>query len=141
MACAPAYLSDVGIVNALGASKAEVLRGLLAADHSGMAPFAGLLTRRSTVVGEVRAPLAPLPPSLAKFECRNNRLLKAALDQLAASVTRTADSDVVDSQLRVRGVDNLRVMDASVLPVMVAGNLNGQIMAMAWRAADMILDG
>jgi choline dehydrogenase-like flavoprotein len=52
----------------------------------------------------------------------------------------TADSDVVDSQLRVRGVDNLRVMDASVLPVMVAGNLNGPIMAMAWRAADMILD-
>ena len=86
------YLSDVGIVNALGAGKAEVLRGLLAADHSGMTPFAGLLTRRSTVVGEVRAPLAPLPPSLAKFECRNNRLLKAALDQLAASVARTADS-------------------------------------------------
>jgi 3-oxoacyl-[acyl-carrier-protein] synthase-1 len=85
------YLSDVGIVNALGAGKAEVLTRLLAADHSGMAPFAGLLTRRSTVVGEVRAPLAPLPPSLAKFECRNNRLLKAALDQLAASVARTAD--------------------------------------------------
>ena len=53
----------------------------------------------------------------------------------------TADSDVVDSQLRVRGVDNLRVMDASVLPVMVAGNLNGPIMAMAWRASDMILEG
>ena len=53
----------------------------------------------------------------------------------------TADTDVVDSQLRVRGVDNLRVMDASVLPVMVAGNLNGPIMAMAWRAADMILHG
>jgi len=52
----------------------------------------------------------------------------------------TADSDVVDSQLRVRVVDNLRVMDASVLPVMVAGNLNGPIMAMAWRAADLILD-
>jgi choline dehydrogenase-like flavoprotein len=52
-----------------------------------------------------------------------------------------ADSDVVDSQLRVRGVDNLRVVDCSVLPVMVAGNLNGPIMAMAWRAADMILDG
>ena len=52
----------------------------------------------------------------------------------------TADSDVVDAQLRVRGVDNLRVVDCSVLPVMVAGNLNGPIMAMAWRAADMILD-
>jgi choline dehydrogenase len=49
------------------------------------------------------------------------------------------DSDVVDPDLRVRGVENLRVMDCSVLPVMVAGNLNGPMMAMAGRAADLIL--
>src|SRR5699024_3934262 len=48
--------------------------------------------------------------------------------------------DVVDSRLRVRGVSRLRVMDASVLPIMVSGNLNGPIMAMAWRAAGFILD-
>jgi choline dehydrogenase-like flavoprotein len=50
------------------------------------------------------------------------------------------DADVVDPELRVRGVDNLRVMDCSVLPVMVAGNLNGPMMAMAARAADLILE-
>jgi len=50
------------------------------------------------------------------------------------------DTDVVDPELRVRGVDNLRVMDCSVLPVMVAGNLNGPMMAMAARAADLILE-
>lgn len=49
------------------------------------------------------------------------------------------DDDVVDSSLRVRGVRNLRVMDASVMPTMVSGNLNGPVMAMAWRAADLIL--
>jgi choline dehydrogenase-like flavoprotein len=48
------------------------------------------------------------------------------------------ESDVVDPELRVRGVEGLRVVDCSVLPVMVAGNLNGPIMAMAWRAADLI---
>ncbi|MEH0421281.1 GMC family oxidoreductase [Streptomyces sp. B21-083] len=48
--------------------------------------------------------------------------------------------DVTDTQLRVRGVDNLRVVDASVLPVMVSGNLNGPVMAMAWRAAEFIRD-
>jgi choline dehydrogenase-like flavoprotein len=51
----------------------------------------------------------------------------------------THDSDVVDPELRVRGVDNLRVVDCSVLPVMVAGNLNGPMMAMASRAAQLIL--
>ncbi len=49
-----------------------------------------------------------------------------------------SDDDVVDAELRVRGVDGLRVMDASVLPVMVSGNLNGPVMAMAWRLADMM---
>ena len=50
------------------------------------------------------------------------------------------DGDVVDSRLRVRGVDGLRVVDCSVMPTMVAGNLNGPIMAMAWRAADFIIE-
>ncbi|MFI7530221.1 GMC family oxidoreductase [Nocardia salmonicida] len=47
--------------------------------------------------------------------------------------------DIVDSHLRVRGVEGLRVVDCSVLPTMVAGNLNGPMMALAWRAADFIL--
>lgn len=50
------------------------------------------------------------------------------------------DGAVVDDRLSVRGVDGLRVVDCSVLPTMVSGNLNGPIMAMAWRAADFILD-
>ncbi|GAA4472282.1 GMC family oxidoreductase [Phytohabitans houttuyneae] len=49
------------------------------------------------------------------------------------------DDDVVDGQLRVRGVANLRVVDASVLPIMVSGNLNGPVMAIAWHASDLIL--
>lgn len=50
-----------------------------------------------------------------------------------------ADNDVVDPSLWVRGVGKLRVVDCSVLPTMVSGNLNGPAMAMAWRAADLIL--
>ena len=48
------------------------------------------------------------------------------------------ESSVVDPQLRVRGITNLRVMDTSVMPVIPSGNTNGPTMAMAWRASDVI---
>jgi len=47
---------------------------------------------------------------------------------------------VVDERLRVHGVDGLRVMDCSVMPTQISGNTNGPVMAMAWRAAELILD-
>ncbi|MFC7403872.1 GMC family oxidoreductase [Georgenia alba] len=50
------------------------------------------------------------------------------------------DDDVVDPDLRVRGVKDLRVVDASVFPAMISGNLTGPVSALAWRAADLILD-
>ncbi|MDR6639549.1 GMC family oxidoreductase [Paenarthrobacter nitroguajacolicus] len=50
------------------------------------------------------------------------------------------ETDAVDSRLRVRGVRNLRVVDVSVMPAMISGNLNGPAMAMAWRAAELIRD-
>jgi choline dehydrogenase-like flavoprotein len=49
------------------------------------------------------------------------------------------EDSVVDPQLRVRGVDGLRVMDTSIMPVIPAGNTQAPTMAMAWRAADLIL--
>ena len=44
---------------------------------------------------------------------------------------------VVDDQLRVRGVDGLRIVDASVLPRLVNGNPNAAIMMIAEKAADV----
>ncbi len=46
--------------------------------------------------------------------------------------------DVVDAELRVRGVDGLRVVDASIFPAMPSGNTAAPVMAAAWRAADLI---
>lgn len=52
----------------------------------------------------------------------------------------TKDS-VVDEQLRVRGVQGLRVADCSVMPALVSANTNGPAMALGWRAADLMLGG
>ena len=45
---------------------------------------------------------------------------------------------VVDSELRVRGIENLRVIDASVFPTIPNGNLNAPTMMLAERGADML---
>jgi 3-oxoacyl-[acyl-carrier-protein] synthase-1 len=76
----------MGVVGPLGAGKREVLAGLLAGDGSGLTPYGDLITGRATMIGRARAELPPLSPVFAELDCRNNRLLARALDQVAAAV-------------------------------------------------------
>ena len=47
---------------------------------------------------------------------------------------------VVDQEMRVHGIEGLRVVDASTMPDIVSGNLNAPTQMMALKAADFILE-
>ena len=49
-------------------------------------------------------------------------------------------SSVVDTRLRVHGVEGLRVCDASVFPNLIAGNTNAPAIMVGWRGAEIMLE-
>jgi 3-oxoacyl-[acyl-carrier-protein] synthase-1 len=79
------YLNDLGLLCAIGNSKAEVLKRLLAGDRSGL--IASDEFGSSCLVGAVNSELPEIEERYSIYNCRNNRLLLAALSQIEATVS------------------------------------------------------
>ncbi len=81
-----AYLNALGVICALGCGKADVARRLLAGDLSGMQPHAEPVVGRRLLVGAVTDALPPLADRPLRYRTRNNQLLQAATEQIAAQI-------------------------------------------------------
>lgn len=75
------FLSAPGVMTPLGCDREQLADALFAA-RSGLQPLAGVVPEREVWLGRVVSDGLPLPPSLAHYDCRNNRLLLAAAAQL-----------------------------------------------------------
>lgn len=112
---------------------------------------------RETMVGAVRvvreyvrkAPLSDVvdDETMPGMDYQSDEQILSAYDRFGTCAYHAVGScrmgkdpgSVVDPALRVRGVTGLRVMDTSIMPAIPSGNTQGPTMAMAWRAADIIL--
>jgi choline dehydrogenase-like flavoprotein len=122
------------ITNTLGPPEdlASLLAGMrLAREIAGQSPL------RETIVKELK----PGPNAVDDEELAADLRRRLMLIYHPVGTCRMSDTDeaaVVDSQLRVHGLEGLRVADASIMPVIPGGNTNAPTIMIAEKAADLI---
>ncbi len=119
--------------NALSASDdlATLRRGLRAARHIYATPPQADLIDREVVPGaEVQGD--------AELDAHIRATASMTQHPVGTCSMAPGEAGVVDPQLRVRGVDGLRVADASIMPTVPGGNTYGAVLMIAERAADLI---
>jgi len=115
-----------------GEDMATLLRGIKLARrlfaHPAFDPFRGAETH-------------PGPEATSDDDLRNYvRAAAVTAFHPVGTCRMGADADaVVDADLKVNGVEGLRVVDASIMPTLIGGNTNGPVIAIAEKASDMIL--
>ena len=93
------------------------------------------------VVGKIARPLGATSLDDETLDRAINTLSHTLYHPVGTCRMGSDDASVVDPQLRVRGVDGLRVADASVMPAIIRGHTHAPSVLIGEKAADLIRAG
>jgi 3-oxoacyl-[acyl-carrier-protein] synthase I len=82
------YLNELGLLSPAGLTKSETLANLLKGDRSGLKLTARYSDAHAFYLGELDVDLPEIPAKYRLYDCKNNRLLLAALEQIESTVTQ-----------------------------------------------------
>jgi choline dehydrogenase len=123
----PGYLTDDA-----GADRAALMAGLrMCADIAKSPALNG-------IIGKVARPLGATELDDETLERALNSLSHTLYHPVGTCRMGSDDASVVDPELRVRGVDGLRVADASVMPTIIRGHTHAPSVLIGEKAADLI---
>jgi choline dehydrogenase len=143
----PASRGTVHIKSADPMTAPAITLNALSADADVAATLAGVkfarrIAERQPLAGLIRAEHDP-GPSVTSDDALVDWIRRTGLTVFHPVGTCRMGSDahaVVDPQLRVHGVEGLRVVDGSVMPRLNSGNTNAPIIMIAEKASDLILE-
>jgi choline dehydrogenase len=122
-----------------------ILFNYLSNEHDRGLTLAGMKIARRVAAQPALGALVAAEVYPGAATCSDEQLLDFAADvgvtvhHPVGTCRMGSDADsVVDPQLRVRGVNRLRVVDASVMPTLTSGNTHAPVVMIAERAADLI---
>jgi choline dehydrogenase-like flavoprotein len=126
----PQYLSDDA-----GADRAALISGLQMSARIAQSPAL------SGVFGRIARPVGATSLCDETFERAINECSQTLYHPVGTCRMGSDEASVVDPQLRVRGVDGLRVADASVMPAIVRGHTHAPSVLIGEKASDLIRAG
>jgi choline dehydrogenase len=124
-----------------------ILNNFLGTSEDAAIAIAGVRKVRALIATRAFAPYAPAEIAPTGSVATDDDILAYAR-RTASSVFHPVGTcamgpgpdAVTDDRLRVRGIDGLRVVDASIMPAITSGNTNAPVIMIAEKGADMIME-